>query len=80
LLNRFQGTQNNRAVILCAQFNFGFEHARRAEYEIIGTKGGIKCHNVWAKQDETPVISWTTDSGEEHTEQLGKRHTGYTGY
>ena len=53
-----------------AQFNFGFEHARRAEYEIIGTKGGIKCHNVWAKQDETPVISWTTDSGEEHTEQL----------
>ncbi|SMG63412.1 oxidoreductase domain-containing protein [methanotrophic bacterial endosymbiont of Bathymodiolus sp.] len=53
-----------------AQFSFGFEHARRAEYEIIGTKGGIKCHNVWAKQDETPVISWTTDSGEEHTEQL----------
>ncbi len=53
-----------------AQFNFGFEHARRAEYEIIGTKGGIKCHNVWAKADEQPIISWQTDSGEQHTESL----------
>ncbi|NOQ14991.1 MAG: gfo/Idh/MocA family oxidoreductase [Methyloprofundus sp.] len=53
-----------------AQFNFSFEHARRAEYEIIGTKGGIKCHNVWAKANEQPVISWQTDSGERHTENL----------
>lgn len=53
-----------------AQFSFGFEHVRRAEYEIIGTKGGLKCHNVWAKQDEIPVISWTTGTGEERTEQL----------
>ena len=54
-----------------AQFNFSFEHARRAEYEIIGTKGGIKCHNVWAKANEQPIISWQTDSGEQHTENLG---------
>lgn len=54
-----------------AQFSFGFEHARRAEYEIIGTKGGLKCHNVWAKSDEIPVISWWTDSGEQVTENLG---------
>lgn len=53
-----------------AQFNFSFEHARRAEYEIIGSKGGLKCHNVWAKQDEAPVISWWTDTGEQHTENL----------
>ena len=54
-----------------AQFNFSFEHARRAEYEIIGTKGGIKCHNVWAKANEQPIISWQTDSGELQTEKLG---------
>ena len=53
-----------------AQFNFSFEHARRAEYEIIGTKGGLKCHNVWAKPTEQPIISWQTDSGEQHTENL----------
>lgn len=47
-----------------AQFDFSFERTRRAEYEIIGTKGGIKCHNVWAKANETPVISWWTELGE----------------
>jgi len=53
-----------------AHFDFGFEHARRAEYEIIGTKGGLKCHNVWAKQAETPVISWWTEAGEQKQETL----------
>lgn len=53
-----------------AQFNFSFEHARRAEYEIIGTTGGIKCHNVWAKADEQPVISWQADSAEQQIEKL----------
>ncbi len=53
-----------------AQFDFGFEHARRAEYEIIGTKGGLKCHNVWAKAAETPVISWWTEAGEQQQETL----------
>ena len=53
-----------------AHFDFGFEHARRAEYEIIGTKGGLKCHNVWAKQAETPVISWWTEAGQQYEEKL----------
>ncbi|MCK5829965.1 MAG: Gfo/Idh/MocA family oxidoreductase [Methylococcales bacterium] len=53
-----------------AHFDFGFEHARRAEYEVIGTKGGLKCHNVWAKQEETPIISWWTEAGEQLTETL----------
>lgn len=53
-----------------AHFDFGFEHARRAEYEVIGNKGGLKCHNVWAKQEETPVISWWTEAGEQQTETL----------
>jgi predicted dehydrogenase len=53
-----------------AHFDFGFEHARRAEYELIGTKGGLKCHNVWAKQAETPVISWWTEAGQQCQETL----------
>jgi predicted dehydrogenase len=53
-----------------AQFDFGFEHARRAEYEVIGSKGGLKCHNVWAKQAETPVISWWTEAGQQCQETL----------
>ena len=53
-----------------AQFDFSFERARRAEYEIIGSKGGIKCHNVWAKANETPVISWWTEQGENKEEPL----------
>ena len=55
-----------------AHFDFGFEHARRAEYEIIGTKGGLKCHNVWAKQAETPVISWWTEAGQQCQETLAR--------
>ncbi len=53
-----------------AQFDFGFEHARRAEYEVIGSKGGLKCHNVWTKSTETPVISWWTEAGEQAQESL----------
>lgn len=30
-----------------AQFDFSFERARRCEYEIVGTQGGLKCHVVW---------------------------------
>lgn len=45
-------------------FNFGFQQARRAEYEVIGSTGGIKCHNVWAKAADTPVISWWNSDGE----------------
>ena len=53
-----------------ANFDFGFEHARRAEYEVIGTKGGLKCHNVWAKEQETPVISWWVEGQPEEQESL----------
>ena len=53
-----------------AQFDFSFERARRAEYEVIGTLGGLKCHNVWAKQAETPVISWWTEDGKGERESL----------
>ncbi|MCK4494303.1 MAG: Gfo/Idh/MocA family oxidoreductase [Methylococcales bacterium] len=53
-----------------AQFDFSFERARRAEYEIIGSKGGITCHNVWAKANETPVISWWTEQGDIKEESL----------
>ncbi len=53
-----------------AQFDFSFERARRAEYEIIGTRGGLKCHNVWAMPTETPTISWWTEAGEQEEEKL----------
>lgn len=53
-----------------ANFGFGFEHARRAEYTIIGSKGGLTCHNVWAKAAEIPLISWWTQDGLQEQETL----------
>ncbi len=53
-----------------AQFDYSYERARRAEYEIIGTQGGIKCHNMWAKPHEIPVISWWTEAGQGGEERL----------
>ncbi len=53
-----------------ANFDFSFERSRRAEYEIIGTKGGIKCHNVWEMPGQTPVISWWTEAGQQCEEKL----------
>ncbi|WP_305908845.1 Gfo/Idh/MocA family oxidoreductase [Methylomarinum sp. Ch1-1] len=53
-----------------AQFDFSFERARRSEYEIIGTEGGLKCHNVWAMPEDTPVISWWTEDGRQDEEKL----------
>nr|BAL52425.1 Gfo/Idh/MocA family oxidoreductase [uncultured Gammaproteobacteria bacterium]BAL54519.1 Gfo/Idh/MocA family oxidoreductase [uncultured Gammaproteobacteria bacterium] len=53
-----------------ALFDFSYERARRAEYELIGTLGGVKCHNVWAKPGEVPIISWWTEKGERREEQL----------
>jgi D-xylose 1-dehydrogenase (NADP+, D-xylono-1,5-lactone-forming) len=53
-----------------AHFNFSFEQARRCEYEIIGTKGGIKCHTVWQLPENVPVISWWTEEGLHYQEQL----------
>ncbi len=55
-------------------FDFSFERARRAEYEIIGTQGGLKCHNVWAMPDDSPVISWWQEGGQQHIEELPEAH------
>jgi predicted dehydrogenase len=53
-----------------AHFDFSFERARRCEYEIIGTLGGIKCHNVWAMPGDVPLISWWTEDGQQAEEKL----------
>lgn len=55
-----------------AHVHFGFEQARRAEYEIIGTCGGMTCHNVWAKPAEVPMISWWQMNGHREEETLPK--------
>ena len=54
-----------------AHFEMSFEHARRSEYEIIGTKGGIKCHTVWQPETEEATISWWNDE-EEQTVSIPK--------
>lgn len=53
-----------------AQFDFSFERARRCEYEIIGSKGGLKCHVVWQLPGDVPVISWWTEDGREGLERM----------
>lgn len=53
-----------------AQFDFSFERARRCEYEIIGTQGGVKCHTVWQLPGDVPVISWWTEAGQQCEERL----------
>lgn len=51
-------------------FEMSFERSRKAEYEIIGDKGWIKCHNAWAYGTDVPVISWETDDGKSGEEKL----------
>ncbi|WP_445367931.1 Gfo/Idh/MocA family protein [Methylomonas sp. BW4-1] len=53
-----------------AHFDFSFERARRCEYEIIGTQGGVKCHVVWQLPGDVPVISWWTEDGRQSEERL----------
>ena len=53
-----------------AQFDFSFERARRCEYEIVGTLGGLKCHVVWQLPGDVPVISWWTEDGRQGEERL----------
>jgi len=53
-----------------AHFDFSFERARRCEYEIIGTRGGIKCETVWQLPGDVPVISWWTEDGHQCEERL----------
>lgn len=52
------------------QFDFSFERARRSEYEIIGSRGGAKCHVVWQLPGDVPVVSWWTEEGHECVERL----------
>lgn len=44
-------------------FDVSFERSRKSEYEIIGTKGWVKCHAAWVFQNDVPVISWATEDG-----------------
>lgn len=53
-----------------AHFDFSFERARRCEYEIVGTQGGLKCHVVWQLPGDVPVISWWTEDGRQGEERL----------
>ena len=52
------------------QFDISFERSRKSEYELIGDKGWLKCHTVWAFDKDVPVISWGTDAGESVEEKL----------
>lgn len=45
-------------------FDISFERSRKSEYEIIGTKGWIKCHAAWVFQNDVPVISWALEDGQ----------------
>jgi len=53
-----------------AHFDFSFAYARRCEYEIIGTKGGLKCHVVWQLPGDVPVLTWWADDGRQAEERL----------
>ena len=44
-------------------FDISFERSRKSEYEIIGTKGWVKCHAAWVFQNDVPVISWAVEDG-----------------
>lgn len=50
-------------------FDISFERSRKSEYEILGTKGGVKCHAAWQLPGDVPVISWWTDDGHEMVER-----------
>jgi predicted dehydrogenase len=53
-----------------AHYDFSFARARRCEYEIIGTQGGVKCHIVWQLPGDVPVISWWNEDGRDSEERL----------
>jgi predicted dehydrogenase len=55
---------------LRGNFDVSFECARRSEYEVTGTRGGLKCHAVWQHSGDSPRLSWWTDDGNEYVEQL----------
>ena len=64
----FGGDAKDRARF--GQFDISFERSRKSEYELIGDKGWLKCHTVWAFDQDIPVISWGNDAGESGEEEL----------
>ncbi len=48
----------------------GFESARRSEYEVTGTRGGVRCQRAWVLPADVPEISWWTEDGKRETERL----------
>ncbi len=55
--------QDAEGRALFGHFDVSFERSRKSEYEIIGTKGWVKCHAAWVFQSDVPVISWATEDG-----------------
>jgi D-xylose 1-dehydrogenase (NADP+, D-xylono-1,5-lactone-forming) len=64
----FGNDAKNRARF--GHFDISFERSRKSEYEIIGDKGWLRCHTVWAFDKDIPVISWGTDAGKSGEEKL----------
>ena len=62
--------QDSRGRARFGHFDISFERSRKSEYELIGDKGWLKCHTVWAFEQDVPVISWGTDDGESGYEKL----------
>jgi D-xylose 1-dehydrogenase (NADP+, D-xylono-1,5-lactone-forming) len=55
--------QDDKGRALFGHFDVSFERSRKSEYEIIGTKGWVKCHATWVFQNDVPVISWALEDG-----------------
>jgi D-xylose 1-dehydrogenase (NADP+, D-xylono-1,5-lactone-forming) len=62
--------QDSKGRARFGHFDISFERSRKSEYELIGDKGWLKCHTVWAFDKDIPVISWGTDAGESGEEKL----------
>ena len=62
--------QDEKGRARFGHFDISFERSRKSEYELIGDKGWLKCHTVWAFDKDVPVISWGTDAGESGYEKL----------
>ncbi|MFM9913784.1 MAG: Gfo/Idh/MocA family protein [Methylophilaceae bacterium] len=50
-------------------FDISFERSRKSEYEIIGTKGWVKCNAAWQLPGDVPVITWWTEAGQQCEER-----------
>ena len=47
------------------QFDISFERARRSQYEIIGTRGGLRCDTVWQGENDPVQLYWWNDEGKQ---------------